>query len=133
MDFSNLTEDNVLAHAQAHYSNPDGSLEFKDDWNKINYVVRIFKRGVHTKSQEHLLLNHCTMLFNVFGAAAVRILFVRVPPMHWDGLKTFLVHLGRMPDVIRGIHGRDVLSPEMRIDQPLLDLLSKIKKANSPH
>jgi hypothetical protein len=130
MDFKNLTDENVLAYSQAHYTNPDGSIEFKGDYQKINYIVRIFRRGVHTKGQEHLVLNHLTMFFNVFGTAAVRILFVRVQPDLWGVLKTFLVHMRLLPDVIPGIVGRDIVSSEIRTDQPLLEVLSRIKKAH---
>jgi hypothetical protein len=130
MDFSNLDKNNVLAYAQACYCNPNAS-EFADDYSKVRYVIRLLKRSYTEKDiQEHLILNHLIMLSNVFGPeCAVRLLFARLDPDLWSLLKTFLVFMGIMPDVVPGICGRDVLSPEILINLPLATTLKTIKTA----
>lgn len=130
MDFTQLTDDNIIMYAMKCYDNPAcrGIGEFTEDFDRIKYVKRLFKRyqqkGV---LKERLILNHIIIVYNVFGVeAATRILFFRLEPDLWYILKTFLVFLDYMPDRIRGIKGKDIFASNIGLDQKLIDKLRSI-------
>jgi hypothetical protein len=130
MEFINLNNDNVLLYAIKHYDNPAcrGVHEFNEDLDRIKYIKRLFKR-YQTKAvlKERLILNHIIILYNVFGIeAATRILFLRLEAELWSVLKTFLVFLNFMPDMVYGIEGIDIISSEIPLDSRLIGVLRKI-------
>ena len=45
-----------------------------------------------------MILNHLTVLFNVFNEAAVPILFYNLEKDLWPSIKSFLIFLGRIPE-----------------------------------
>jgi hypothetical protein len=130
MEFNNLTNENVLLYAMKHYDNPacHGVHEFTEDFDRIKYVKRLFKR-YQTKGvlKERLILNHIIIIYNVFGLdAATRILFFRLDSDLWSVLKTFLVFLNYMPDKIFGIDGKDVISSDISLETELAERLRSI-------
>lgn len=130
MEFTQLNNDNVLLYAMKHYDNPacHGIHEFTEDFDRIKYLKRLFKR-YQQKSvlKERLILNHIIIVYNVFGVeAATRILFLRLEDDLWPILKTFLVFLNYMPERIHGIDGRDVISSDISLDQTLIEILRRI-------
>ena len=130
MDFSNLTNDNIVLYAVKFYDNPAcrGVHEFNEDLDRIKYIKRLFKRYM-TKGvlKERLILNHIIVLYNVFGVeSATRILFFRLEPDLWPVLKTFLVFLNFMPERIRGIEGKDIFSSDVALDNHLVTILRGI-------
>ena len=46
----------------------------------------------------HLILNHLTVLFNVFNDAAVPLLFYNLEEELWPCIMSFLVFLNRLPE-----------------------------------
>ena len=46
----------------------------------------------------HLILNHITILFNVFNDPAVPLLFYNLEEDLWPSIKSFLVFLDRIPE-----------------------------------
>jgi hypothetical protein len=67
------------------------------------------------------------LLYNVFGAEpATRILFFRVDEIDYDVLKTFLIYLNYMPDNVKGINGKDIISSDILIDMNVAEILRKI-------
>jgi hypothetical protein len=46
----------------------------------------------------HLILNHLTVLFNVFNDAAIPLLFYNLDTNLWPVIKSFLIFLNRIPD-----------------------------------
>jgi hypothetical protein len=130
MDFSNLTNDNIVLYAVKYYDNPAcrGVHEFNEDLDRIKYIKRLFKRYM-TKGvlKERLILNHIIVLYNVFGVeAATRILFFRLESDLWSALKTFLVFLNFMPDRVQGIEGQDIISSDVSLDLHLVGILRGI-------
>lgn len=130
MEFNNLTNENIVFYAIKHYDNPGshGPQEFLEDMDRIKYVKRLFKRyqakGV---LKERLILNHITILYNVFGVeAATRILFFRLESDLWPILKTFLVFLNFMPERVYGIDETDVISSDISLDTRLITVLRSI-------
>ena len=73
--------------------------ELEDDLKRIKYVKRLLKRYKNTGVlKTHLILNHLTVLFNVFGEAAVPLLFYNLEEDLWPAIKSFLMFLQRIPD-----------------------------------
>ena len=78
MKFDELNENNYLLFAIKFYDNPQALTrdDFEDDLKRIKYIKRLLKRYKNTgELKVHLILNHLTVLFNVFDDAAVALLF----------------------------------------------------------
>ena len=128
--FSNLTEDNVILYAMKHYENSQclSEVEFHNDLKIIKYVKRLLNRYERTgEIKERLMLNHLIMLSNVFPVVVLtRILFLRIPQEYWVELKTFLVFLKYMPEVVETINGKEIISSDISIDMKIANKLRKI-------
>jgi len=127
--FDDLNEDNFLMYAMKAYTSPHYVMsEFESDLKRTKYLKRLFRRYKITKSlKERLVLNHLILLYNVFGVEpATRILFFRIDEVDYDVLKTFLTYLNYMPERIKGISGKDILSSDILIDENVLEILKTI-------
>jgi hypothetical protein len=127
--FDDLTEDNFIMYAMKAYNSPHCIMsEFESDLKRTKYLKRLFRRYKITKLlKERLILNHIILLYNVFGAeAATRILFFRIDGNDYDILKTFLIYLNYMPDKIKGINGKDIISSDILLDMNVAEILRKI-------
>jgi hypothetical protein len=101
MRFDELNENNYLLFAIKFYNNPQALTkeDFEDDLKRIKYVKRLLKRYKNTNTlKTHLILNHLTVLFNVFDDAAVPLLFYNLEKDLWPFIKSFLVFLNRIPE-----------------------------------
>jgi hypothetical protein len=101
MRFDELNEDNYLLFAIKFYDNPQAVTkdDFEDDLKRIKYVKRLLKRYKNTGVlKTHLILNHLTVLFNVFDDAAVALLFFNLERELWPYIKSFLIFLNRIPE-----------------------------------
>jgi len=123
MRFDELNESNYLLFAIKFYDNPQAVTrdDFDDDLRRIRYVKRLLKKyrkeGV---LRTHLILNHLTILFNVFNEAAVPLLFYNLDEELWPYLKSFLVFLNRFPEYPKTqIH-------DVKIDEECLKQLQAI-------
>ena len=115
----NLTDDNFILYAMKCYDSPNCIMsEFEEDLKRIKYVKRLIKRYKTTgELKERLILNHIIILSNVFGTRnAVRMLFFRLDEQDYQILKTFLIFLGYMPDIVNGIKGRNINSHDVSVD-----------------
>jgi hypothetical protein len=123
MRFDELNENNYLLFAIKFYDNPQALTreDFEDDLKRIKYVKRLLKRYKNTGVlKTHLILNHLTVLFNVFDDAAVPLLFYNLEKDLWPSIKSFLVFLHRIPEYPRSqIH---FIKP----DQSCLNILQSI-------
>lgn len=127
--FNDLNDDNFLMYAMKMYTSPHYVMsEFESDLKRTKYLKRLFRRYKITKSlKDRLILNHLILLYNVFGAEpATRILFFKIDECDYDVLKTFLIYLNYMPDVVKGINGKDIVSSDILIDMNVADILRKI-------
>lgn len=131
--FSDLNESNFLLFAAKFYDNPhcSGIDEFNEDLHHIKYIKRLFRRYRDSKNFEilriRLVLNHLIVLYNVFGTeAATRILFLKIEPDLWYILKTFLIFLERMPDIVVGISAKNIISVDIPIDMRIAQELRKL-------
>ena len=70
MRFNELNESNYLLFAIKLYDNPQRMTkdDFEDDLKRIKYIKILLKRYKNTgEIKTHLVLNHLTILFNVFN------------------------------------------------------------------
>jgi hypothetical protein len=101
MRFDELNENNYMLFAIKFYDNPQAVTkdDFEDDLKRIKYVKRLLKRYKNTGVlKTHLILNHLTVLFNVFDDAAVPLLFFNLERDLWSYIKSFLIFLNRLPE-----------------------------------
>ena len=104
MRFDELNESNYLLFAIKFYDNPQAVTkdDFEEDLRRIRYVKRLLKKykkeGV---LRTYLILNHLTVLFNVFNDATVPLLFFNLERDLWPSLKSFLIFLNRVPEYPR--------------------------------
>lgn len=115
----NLTDENFMIYAMKCYDSPNCIMsEFEEDLKRIKYVKRLIKRYKTTgELKERLILNHIIILSNVFGTRnAVRMLFFRLDEQDYQILKTFLLFLGYMPDIIMGVKGKNINSHDVSVD-----------------
>ena len=83
------------------YDNPQALTkeDFEDDLKRIKYIKRLLKRYKNTgELKVHLILNHMTVLFNVFNDAATPLLFYNLEKDLWPYLKSFLIFLNRISE-----------------------------------
>jgi hypothetical protein len=132
--FNDLNESNVLLYAAKCYDRPNCiQSEFDEDYKKFRYIKRLLNRyRLSGKIKENLLLNHVILTQNVFGVeASTRILFLKIGEKDWAALKTLLVFTSAMPEKVRGIHGRDIISSDIPLDGKLVELLRNLVKRSS--
>jgi hypothetical protein len=101
MRFGELNESNYLLFAIKFYDNPQAVTreDFEDDLKRIKYIKRLLKRYKNTgELKTHLILNHLTVLFNVFDDACVPLLFFNLDQELWPVIKSFLLFLNRIPE-----------------------------------
>jgi hypothetical protein len=127
--FDDLNDDNFMMYAVKAYEAPNCIMsEFEGDLKRTKYLKRLFRRYKTTKElKERLILNHLVLLYNVFGAeATTRILFYRIDEKDYDILKTFLMYLNLLPNIVRGINGRDIITSEISTDSKIEEMLRQI-------
>lgn len=127
--FQNLTNDNLLIYAIKSY---DGlnyvKSEFKEDYKLFAYIKRLLQRYRNTKEIKiNLVLNHLNMVYNTFGPeAGTRILFYKIDVLDYSTLKTLLIYLKFMPNIVKGIKGKDIYSSDIPVDMNIANMLRKI-------
>ena len=134
MVFDDLNEKNFLLYAMKEYDNPQCVQveEFYDDLKKVKYIKRLFNQYLNEGVlKERLLLNHIIVFYNVFPVrSATRILFLKIEEEFWPILKTFLVYLSYMSEIIEPINGRAILSDDIQLDQGVVDRLRIFDREN---
>lgn len=106
MRFDELNEGNYLLFAIKFYDNPQAvtKSDFDDDLKRIKYIKRLLRRYKNTgELKVHLILNHLTVLFNVFNDAAIPLIFYNLERDLWSYIKSFLVFLNRLPEYPRSV------------------------------
>jgi hypothetical protein len=127
--FEDLSDNNFLLYAAKAYDKPHVfQSEFEDDLKKIKYLKRLFRKYRLTGDlKERLILNHIIVLSNVFGAEpATRILFFKTDEKEYAVLKTFLLFLGLMPERVKGINGKTIISSDIPVEMGVADVLRKL-------
>lgn len=127
--FDDLNYSNVLLYAAKCYDKPTCiQSEFEEDYKKLKYIKRLLQRYRNNgEIKERLLLNHLIVAQNVFGVEhCTRMLFFKIDEKDYSALKTFLIFTSAMPDVVRGINGKDIISSDIPVDLIVADLLRRV-------
>ena len=127
--FSDLTEDNFLVYALKCYSAPRCIMsEFESDIRRTKYIKKLIRKYNTTQDlKERLILNHIILLSNVFGPEpTTKILFFKFDVDDYGILKTFLIYLKMMPDIITGINGKNIHSDDILIDMNVANKLREL-------
>ena len=123
MRFDELNESNYMLFAIKFYDNPQAVTkdDFESDLKRIRYIKRLLKRYKNTGELKiHLILNHMTILFNVFNEAAVPLLFYNLEEELWPCVKRFLLFLNRIPEIPA------TKINEIEVDQDCLSQLNSV-------
>lgn len=130
MSFDDLTSENILIYAVKAYDKPNCIMsEFKEDMKRFNYLKRLFRRyRKDGDMKERLVINHLMVIYNVFGVeVATRMLFYKMNKEDYGTLKTFLLFLNYMPNVVYGIKGNNIISSDITVDLVIAEKLREIK------
>ena len=130
MSFDNLDSENIMMYAVKAYDKPNCIMsEFSEDMKRFNYLKRLFRRyRKHNELRERLVLNHLVVLNNVFGPEVMtRLLFYEMAESDYPQLKTYLLFLSCMPEVVRGIKGKNIISSDIEVDIEIANILRTIK------
>lgn len=127
--FDDLNDENFMMYAMKCYNSPNCIMsEFEGDIKRTKYLKRLFRRYKVSKSlKERLILNHIILLNNVFGPeVTTRILFYRIDDRDYDILKTFLLYLNLLPDMVYGINSNNIRTSEIPVDMNIAEILRRI-------
>ena len=127
--FDDLNDENFMMYAMKCYASPHCVMsEFEGDIKRTKYLKRLFRRYKVTKTlKERLILNHIILLNNVFGPEVTsRILFYRIDERDYDILKTFLLYLNIIPEMVYGIKGKNIRTSEIPVDMDIAEILRQI-------
>jgi len=125
-----IDESNFILYAAQSYDNPQcmDETEFFDDLKRFKYLKRLFnKYKENGELKERLVLNHLTILYNLFEKGATRMLFFKLRN-YLDILIPFLVVLNRLPTRVDGIgiQGQIIFTKDIEVDPYVVDLLRSI-------
>lgn len=124
-----INDDTVLIFAIKSYDKLNYiKSEFAEDFKIFKYLNRLLIR--YRKSGElkqNLILNHIVTITNLFGVeSGARLLFYKLQEKDYSTLKTFLIYLNAMPDIVRGIRGKDIISSDIPINIDIAKILRKL-------
>ena len=125
-----LNDKNFMLYAAKFYDNKNcvDILEFHDDLNRIKYLKRLFKKYKETGDiKVQLVLNHLTVVYNVFYHVAATKMLVFKLDDYLDYLKPFLMYLSFWPNRIE-IDNKIILSSEVGQDQNIIEQLREYNK-----
>jgi hypothetical protein len=122
-----ITEENLEIFAAKYYTNPNctDKEEFLEDFSRIKYIKRLFRRYKKTgELKERLILNHLVILFNVFSnTGCQKLLFFKLQE-NLDVLKPFLITINRLPKKIE-INNKTFYTSDISMDQNIVEILRK--------
>ena len=124
MIIEKLDESNALLYAAKHYDNPNcfDTVEFYEDLNRFKYIKRLLNKYQESGDlKEQLIINHLTIIYNVFGVeAGTRLLFLKLRS-YWTYIKPFLTLMGTCPQIVRaiGIDSQDINTNEIVDDETI--------------
>lgn len=124
-----LNSENELLYAIKNYNSLRCVMsEFEEDFLRFKYIKRLIRKyKTSGLLKERLLLNHLIVLGNVFGVEpTVRLLFLKNDKSDYDTLKSFLIFLDYMPDMVKNINSYNILSSDIETDMIATELLKKI-------
>jgi len=110
-----LSEITFIQYAMKNYDNPQchDIEEFEEDIKRFQYIRKLFNRFIKDGDlRERLILNHITIIYNIFGIQATDMLFMKLEEHH-EYLKPFIEFLNYLPEVVsydgKVIYTRDII------------------------
>ena len=123
MKFDELNESNYIMFAIKHYDNPQAVTQddFYEDMKRFKWIKRLLNKYKNSGDlNDHLLLNHFIILYNVFGDATTALLFYKIDKDLWSVLKTFILYLERVPEYpVTSLH-------DIPVDDNCLEILNNL-------
>lgn len=93
-----LSAEDFILYAYKHYNNPQciDIEEFHSDLKRFKYLKKLINRYLETgEFSDRLILNHLTVIFNLFGTSAAKtMLLYKMDDCHWPVIKACLNFLG---------------------------------------
>jgi len=125
-----LTDDNFLIYCAKYYDNPQchSTEEFLEDLKRIKYIKKLITRYVESgELKERLILNHLTILSNVFGAEHInRILYLKMKNQFMY-IKPFLVLLNILQEKIYNIRDEKIVDTDtIPMDENIINILRNL-------
>jgi hypothetical protein len=126
-----LDDSNFLLYAAKHYENPHcyDTVEFYEDLNRFKYIKRLMNKYEESgEIKDRLIINHLTVIYNVFGVeAGTRLLFLKLSE-YTHILKPFLVLMGTLPEIVEkvGFEGTNYYTADIVMDASVVNVLRKI-------
>lgn len=130
MIFEKLNDENFLIYCARYYDNPHchSTEEFLEDLKRIKYIKKLITRYVENgELKERLILNHLTILCNVFGAEHLaRILYLKMRSQY-QYVKPFLVLLNIMPERLLNIKEEKIIDTNnIPMDENIIQKLREL-------
>lgn len=120
-----------MLYCAAYYDNKYCSSveEFTEDLRRIKYIKKLLTRYLETgELKERLILNHLTILKNVFGPEhTCRIVMLKMKQF-LPQIKPFLILLSILPDKVVGVETVDsvIHTDTIPMDQKIVGALRQI-------
>ena len=89
---------------------------------KFLFLKTNFTRLPWLLALEIALINN-SEIYVFDNKAATRLLFFKIEEKYWSVLKTFLIYLSMMPETVKGIRGKDIISSDIQLNQEVIDKL----------
>jgi hypothetical protein len=125
--YDKLTDENFLIYAAKHYDGLQchSTEEFLEDLKRIKYIKKLITRYIENgELKERLILNHLTILNNVFGPEVLsKILYLKMKPQ-FSYLKPFLILMNVLPEQLYNIKDESIVVTDMiPMDESIIQVL----------
>ena len=111
-----LSNENFLIYCAKHYDNHQShsTEEFFEDLKRIKYIKKLITKYIDSRElKERLILNHITVLYNVFGPEHLpRILYLKMKKQFMY-IKPFLIFLNILPDRLYNVEDESVIDMDL--------------------
>ena len=80
-----------------HAESGGTTISFEEDYTRLKSLNKLLSRfGKYGETNSRLLLNHCTVLFNMFGDHTYRLMEIEVNPDNYRRLVSALIFMQRV-------------------------------------
>ena len=130
MFYEKLTDENFLIYAAKYYDNPQclSTEEFLEDLKRVKYIKKLLTRYIENGDlKERLILNHITVLYNLFGAEHLsKILYLKLRDQFYC-IKPFLILMNALPERLYNIKDQEIIDTDLiPLDQEIVKRLRQI-------